>query len=96
MNLVQANILAMESSIENEVFNVGTNVSTSISQLAHILIDALGVKIKPEFSGRKSIVTRRQADITKIKEMLGYKVTILPEEGLNLVANDIKKNPENY
>lgn len=95
-DIVQANILALESPVENEIFNVGTNIITSISQLARILIEALGVEIVPEYSGRKSIVSRRQADITKIKEMLGYKVTLLPKEGLAEVAKDIKENPENY
>ena len=95
-DIVQANILAMESSVENETFNVGTNTSTSISQLARILIEALGADIIPEFSGRKSIVSRRRADITKIKEMLGYKVSLLPKEGLDEVAKNIKENPENY
>ncbi len=95
-DIVQANMLAMESSTENEVFNVGTKISTSVLELAHILIESLDKDVVPEFSGRKSIVTRRQADITKIKEVLGYKVTTFPSEGLMEVARDIKNNPNNY
>ncbi len=95
-DIVHANILTMESQEVNEIFNVGTNISTSVSDLANILIQSLKKKITPTFSGRKSIVTRRRADISKIKKLEGYIEPIHPKEGLFEVANDIKSNPENY
>src|SRR5206468_579513 len=61
-DVVQANLLAMKSEAVNEAFNVGTGVPTSVRELAQILIEALGAKVEPEFSGRPTWVTRRQAD----------------------------------
>lgn len=95
-DVVQANILATDSSVENEVFNVGSGISTSIYSLANMLIDALGINITPEFSGRATLVKHRQADISKIQELLNYKVTTFPKEGLMEIAKDIQQNPDDY
>jgi UDP-glucose 4-epimerase len=95
-DIVQANVLAMKMDVENEIFNVGTGVSTTIKDLADILIKSLNADVKPEFDGRKVIVNERRADITKIKEMLGFKVTVNAKEGLSEVAKDIAANPGRY
>lgn len=95
-DIIQANILAMKTPVENEIFNVGTGISTTIKDLAEILIKSLGADITPEFDGKKVIVTERRADISKIKKMLGFKVTVNAKDGLAEVAKDIAKNPEEY
>ncbi|GAG03142.1 unnamed protein product, partial [marine sediment metagenome] len=95
-DVVQANILAMNSKVKNEIFNVGSSTSTTIKELAGILIKSLGVDIKPEFDNKPTIVKKRMADITKISKLLGYKVTVSAEEVLSDVARDIAKHPEDY
>lgn len=95
-DIAQANILALESDVENEIFNVASGMQTSIKELAEILIDSLGLKIQPEFNPRPVLVTRRQADISKIQKMLGYKVTVHRDEGLRAVALDVKNNIDRY
>ena len=47
--------------------------------LARILIDAVGVDVEPQFNPRDVLVTRRAADITRAKEMLGFEPTITVE-----------------
>jgi len=96
-DIVQANVLGIESEVKNEVFNVATQTQTSVKQLAEILLESVGKKgLKPEFLPRAVLVTKREGDITKISKMLGYKVTVSAKEGLSEVAKDIASHPEDY
>ena len=95
-DVVRANIMAMESKHCNDVFNVGTGVSTSVKQLAEILIGALNVDVKPIFKPRDVLVTRRQADTTKSEKLLGFKTKMDVRTGLAEVAKKIKEHPELY
>lgn len=81
-DVVQANILGMESEIYNEVFNVGTQTSLSIKELLNLLKDIMGVDIHPEYRKAQNIVPQRIANISNIREMLGYNPTIRMEDGL--------------
>ena len=93
---VRANIMAMESNINNELVNVGSGTTTSISELANILITNLKVDVKPIFVDSKIRVMHRQADNSKIEKLLGFKPEIGLRKGLNEVVRDIKKNPKYY
>ena len=95
-DVVQANIQAMESEAVNEVFNVGTGVSTSVAQLADIIIKSLGKDIQPIFREREVLVTRRQADTSKAEQLLRFKAQVNVNEGLSQVAKEIAGNPEKY
>jgi UDP-glucose 4-epimerase len=96
-DVVRANLLAMESDVVNEVVNVGSGKSTSIAELAQVLIKSVGADVKPIFNPRESVlVTHRRADVTKAKKLLGFEAMVNIEEGLNEVAHDIAKNPELY
>ena len=95
-DVVQANILAMKSDAYNEVFNVGTGVSTTVSELASILISALHAKVEPQFSGKPSLVSRRQADISKARQLLGFEPRMEVTCGLTQVAQEIAAHPERY
>ncbi len=95
-DVVNANILAMQSEHCNDVFNVGTGVATSVRQVADILIDALGADVKPIFRDRAVLVTRRQADTRKAERLLGFKAKVDVRNGLAQIALAIKQNPELY
>ena len=95
-DIVQANITGMESDIENEIFNVGTGVSTSIRDLAYLLIDFAGKDVKPIFRPGIELVTERRADVGKAKELLGFKAEIDIKKGLREVAEDIAAHPDRY
>ena len=96
-DVVRANMLAMESDVANEVVNVGSGKSTSIAELAQILIKSVGADVKPIFNPRESVlVTHRKADVTKAKKLLGFEAMVNIEEGLNEVVRDIIKNPDQY
>ena len=95
-DVVRANLLAMRSRHCNDVFNVGTGVSTSIKELADILIEALGANVKPIFRDREVIVNRRQADTAKAEKLLGFKAKVNVKDGLTKVARAIAKQQELY
>ncbi|MBN2053207.1 NAD-dependent epimerase/dehydratase family protein [Candidatus Woesearchaeota archaeon] len=97
-DVVRANIAAMKSESVNQEFNVGTGVSTTIAQLADIILKALGKdkNIKPIFRDREVVVTRRQADIAKAEKLLGFKAKVNVKEGMTLVAKEIAAHPEKY
>lgn len=95
-DVVRANILAMESEVVNEVFNVGTGVSTSVAEIAEIIIKALNKNIKPIFRDRDVFVTRRQADTSKAKQKLNFETKVGVLEGLTEVAREIAAHPDKY
>lgn len=95
-DVVRANIMGMESDVENEIFNIGSGKSTTIRKLAYMLIDIMGKDVKPRFKPRDVIVTERRADIRKAKDILGFEPEIGLQEGMREVAEDIKKHPEMY
>jgi len=95
-DVVRANIMGMESDIENEILNIGSGKSTTIRKLAYMLIDIMGKDVKPRFKPRDVIVTERRADIRKAKHLLGFEPEFGLREGMGEVAEDIKKNPERY
>ncbi len=88
-DVVRANILAMESEAVNQEFNIGTGVSTSIAQLADIIIKQLNKNIKSTFREREVYATRRQADTRKAEQLLGFKAQVKVEEGIAQVAKEI-------
>ncbi|GAA0223649.1 NAD-dependent epimerase/dehydratase family protein [Saccharothrix mutabilis subsp. mutabilis] len=81
-DLARAVVLALESEQANVPINIGTGVDTSIAQLAKILIDAVGVNVEPQFNPRDVLVSRRAADITRAREVLGWEPTITVEQGM--------------
>jgi len=96
-DIVQANLLGMESGVQNEVFNVATQTQTSVRELAEILLHSLGKKdLKAEFLPRPVLVKNREGDISKITKLLGYRVTVDARTGLSEVARDIAEHPEDY
>ena len=92
-DVVNANILAMESNIDSEFFNIGTNSVVSVLDLATMIIKFSGLKLKPIH--RPPVpgdVKATQADITKAKMMLKWKPTTSIENWLKSTVLDIKNN----
>lgn len=96
-DLVEANVLAAESDVSGEAFNVGSGTSTSVKQLAETIIALMNKKLEPIYQKeQKIIVRRRQAGISKISKMLGFTPKVTLEEGLAEIAKDIQFHPDNY
>jgi len=72
-DVVRANILAMDSHVNHEFFNVGTGNSISILDLANAIINASGLSLKPIHGPELSGDARAsQADIALIRKLLNW------------------------
>jgi UDP-glucose 4-epimerase len=88
-DIARANILAAKSAVSDEVFNVASGVETSLNDLAGALLRVMGSNLSVEHGPERKVnaVTRRKADISRAKEMLGFEARIFLDEGLRrLVA----------
>jgi UDP-glucose 4-epimerase len=81
-DLARAVVASLESERDCLPINIGTGVDTSIAQLTKILIEAVGVDVEPIFNEREVLVSRRAADITRAREVLGWEPTITVEQGM--------------
>jgi len=90
---IQANILAAETDITGEVFNVGSGTCVTINELVSLLTDLFDVNIDPVYaSPRPGDVRHSQADISKAKELLGYEPSVGLRQGLNKTIEYYKSN----
>jgi UDP-glucose 4-epimerase len=81
-DVAEATALALDSDVDGHVFNVGTGLQTTIAQLAHLLVKAVGSDVEPQFRPRDVLVARRAADTAKARELLGFTHRIPVEEGI--------------
>jgi UDP-glucose 4-epimerase len=80
----RANLMALESDITDEVFNVGTGVQTSLKQLCDLLLRVTGSDLQPEYQEARKVanVTARRAAAEKAEKMLGFRAQVHLEKGL--------------
>ncbi len=83
-DVTDANILAMQSDVTDEVFNVASGTETSLLGLLEALLKVTGSSLKPEFMPERSVnpVPKRLADTAKATELLGFTARVTLEEGL--------------
>ena len=85
-DVVKANIMAMESDVNHAFFNVGTNSSISILELAKTVIQAAGLNIEPIHGPPlPGDVQKTLADIQLIKEKISWTPTIKLEDWIKRV-----------
>lgn len=89
-DIAAAVVAAVEAEQGNIAINIGTGVDTSVATLADILIKAVGVDVEPQFNPRDVLVSRRAADITRAREVLGWEPTITVEDGMtDLIKSEV-------
>ena len=83
-DVARANLLAAKSDVSDEVLNIASGVETSLTELAHTLLDAMGADLPVEYGPARSVnsVARRLADTTRARERLGFRAEVPLEEGL--------------
>ena len=83
-DIARANLFAMESSITNGFFNIGTGIGISIKDLAHLMIKISNKKLNPIFDKLpEGDVKSSQADATLAKSSFNWNYTTKLEEGLS-------------
>jgi nucleoside-diphosphate-sugar epimerase len=84
-DIARANLLAAESDVTDEVFNVASGVETSLLELAEMLLKVMGRSdLSVEFGPERAVnkVSRRLADTSAAREKLGFEAEVSIEEGL--------------
>ena len=79
-----ANIAAMQSNVKKGFFNIGTGITTSIQQLAKIMIELSSLKLEPQYE--KTLdgdVQSSQADTSLTESMLKWRYSVGLKEGLS-------------
>lgn len=83
-DVTDANIIAMESDVKDEVFNVASGTETSLLELLQAVLKVTESTLKPEFLPARSVnpVPRRLADTKKAENLLSFKAKVNLGKGL--------------
>ena len=91
---VSATILALEKKeLNSQIFNVGSGVATSISEVANLLKSLYNSNVKILVSGKYRLgdIRHNYADLSKIKDVLGFSPKFDFISGITLFVNWVKK-----
>jgi len=87
-DVANANIMSMDSNVNYDFFNVGTNTSITILDLAKTIIKFSDLEIEPLFGPElKGDVKRTVADINLIKEKVGWEPTVFLEKWIEDIVS---------
>ena len=83
-DIARINLLAAQSDVADEVFNVGTGVQTSLRKLCHLMLELTHSKLEPEYRESRKVgnVQARRAAVQKAKAMLDFASAVTLEDGL--------------
>ena len=83
-DVARANLLAAQSDITDNVFNLGTGVQTTLNELCHLVLRLTGSSLQPEYREPRRVanVQRRRAAVEKAERMLGFRAEVPLESGL--------------
>ena len=84
IDVARANVLAAEADVSDEVFNVASGVETSLKELAQTLLKVMGSPLGVEHGPERKVnpVSRRLADTSKARRVLGFETKVDLEQGL--------------
>lgn len=90
-DVVQANLLALESEYTNQVYNIGTGVAVSIRQACELCLKAMqsNLKIKVE-PPRPFDIPMFVYDITRARLLLGYEPKWKLADGIKDMIRELK------
>jgi len=92
-DIVNALVLSMLCNVKNEILNVGSGKSTSIKEIVEKILGLMNkdIEIVYDISRPKQIVSRRQADISKIRKILGFNPNVSVDEGLKRIIESMER-----
>ncbi len=92
-DIVQAVLLSLDRpEADYRVFNVGTGRATTVAEVSALLADSLGKRIAPKIleTFRAGDIRHCVADITQIRNALGYQPRVLFHDGMRRLVDWIK------
>lgn len=83
-DVARANLLAAESEVTDDVFNVGTGTQVTLKELCLMLLRITGSRLQPEHREARKVanVTRRRAGVEKAEHQLGFRAAVSLEDGM--------------
>lgn len=91
-DVATVNLLAMEDAGDGEVFNIGWENETSVSEVFNAVRKGLGVDVTPKYDKEKPGELNRVCLATKkAKDLFGWTPKIKFEEGIGLTINSFKQ-----
>jgi len=96
-DVVKATAAGLESdAANNQVFNVGTGIATTVLEVATTLMDKYGIQVPMQVSGMYRIgdIRHNYADTTRLKETLGVVPEVDFEEGITKFAAWVMQQAE--
>jgi UDP-glucose 4-epimerase len=92
-DVVNANLMSMDSDITHEFFNVGTNTAITIIDLAKTIIEYSGLNIEPIFRPElDGDVHQTKANIDLIKKKIGWEPSIMLVDWVKDIISSKKFN----
>jgi UDP-glucose 4-epimerase len=88
-DIARANVMAANSPVSDEVFNIASGSETSLAELAAALGRVMGCRVAPEYGPQRKVnpVPRRLADTSKAAELLGFRAQVSLDEGLSRLVS---------
>ena len=85
-DIVAANILAMESDVTGEAFNIGGDEEVTVKEVVQALLELTGSDLTPEFKTDEQVpMQRRVGSSEKARRLLGYSPSVRFRDGLERV-----------
>lgn len=82
-DVAHANILALKANVGSRFINVGTGKSTSVKQVAEIIMNMVQYKLPVEYIPNDiNLVKNRRCSTEKAKNLLGFEAQVSVEEGI--------------
>jgi UDP-glucose 4-epimerase len=88
-DIARANVLAAQSDVTDDVFNVASGTEISLRELAYALLKVMGSNLEPTYGPERRVnsVVRRLAAIDHAEQKIGFKAEIPIEVGLQRLVN---------
>ena len=98
-DVVQGITLAMETEkhLGNDIFNIGTGTSLAVLDLVRVINKVLGTALKPRYIDNpvtENYIRMQQADIEKIRSVLGFAPSVSLEDGIQHVVEQWKNRKQ--
>ena len=89
-DVARANILALESDLADDVFNIASGSETSLGELASALLNVMdAAHLRPEHGPERGVnpVPRRLASTERAERLLGFQAEVGLEDGLHRLVH---------
>ena len=82
-DVAKANILSMQSNTKFAFLNIGTGITTSVKELAYLMIELSGKSLEPDYAELpEGDIKESQANASLAKEMIGWSYETHLKDGL--------------